>query len=179
MILPIVKAPNAVLKTKAKKVLRFDDKLQKLLIDMSETLVATTDPEGVGLAANQVGVSKRIFIIRPNKKSEIREFINPEIIKFKKDKIKNKKELKDKTTLEGCLSLEKIWAPVYRPSSVLVAYQTKDGTHHEEWFTGFHSIIIQHEMDHLNGILFTLRALEQGAPVYEEVGEEYREIKLS
>lgn len=179
MILPIVKAPNKVLMTKTRNVTKFDAKLDKLLKDMRDTLLATKDPEGVGLAANQVGVSLSVFIIRPDKNSKITEFINPAIKERGKVKIPSKKELKKSTTLEGCLSLEKIWSPIYRPQSILVEYQDRLGQKHEVWFSDFEAVIIQHELDHLDGILFTTRALEQGSKVYEEVGEDFNEIALS
>ena len=80
---PIVHIPNAILSTVAKDVKVFDKKLQKILIDMKEALVATKNPKGVGLAAPQIGLSLRIFITKPNDKADIRAFINPHILDSK------------------------------------------------------------------------------------------------
>lgn len=178
MILPVVKVPAKVLTTPVKKVTKFDAKLVKLIRDMGDTLIAAKDPEGVGLAATQVGVNLSLFITRPDKRSKIRAYINPEILQFEKSAIENQKKDDDRTTLEGCLSIDRIWAPIERPQRVLMRYQTIDEKTHEEWFEGFKAVIMQHEVDHLNGILFTSRALEQNATVYEEEGGELHEIKL-
>src|SRR3989339_1144970 len=72
MILPVVKIPNKILLQKAKKVVKFDSKFLKLIKNMSDTLIASKNPEGVGLAAPQVGISIRLFVTRPTKRSKVR-----------------------------------------------------------------------------------------------------------
>jgi len=178
MLLQIVVAPNKVLREKTKKVTSFNKKLTELIFNMTETLLATKDPEGVGLAANQVGFPVSLFITRASKKAKVKEFINPEILEFKESADNSLNDESDKFTLEGCLSLPKIWAPIKRASAVKLSYFTKDGKPHMEWFNGFMAVIIQHEIDHLNGVLFTSKALEQKATVYEEIEGDFKKIKL-
>ena len=179
-MLEILKAPNQVLSSKSKTVVKIDKSVLKLLEDMKEALASASDPIGVGLAAPQVGKSLKIFITKPNFKSQIYTFINPKIIKSLK------KEEKDETKtkkLEGCLSLPNIWGEVKRYHEIYLEYQDIDGKIHKKKFTGFIATIIQHEMDHLNGILFPKRVLEQNGTLYksekDEKGDDvFEEIKV-
>lgn len=174
----IVQIPNPVLTTPVNPVEKIDNKIKQLVYDMEETLIACVDPQGVGLAAPQVGVSLALFIIRPEEDSDTEVFINPKIIEHETSNIKldKKAEKKRNEQLEGCLSIPKIWSPVRRPDKVLVEYQDLTGERHTEWVTGFKAVIIQHEVDHLNGILFTQRAVEQNIPLFEEKKDELKKI---
>ncbi|MBP9690777.1 peptide deformylase [Candidatus Woesebacteria bacterium] len=178
MILPVVKVPNTVLTTQVKPVKKFDAKLRKLIKDMGDTLIAARDPEGVGLAAPQIGLGIALFVTRPDKRAKIRAYVNPVILKIEELAQDGKKQDKHKTTLEGCLSIDRIWSPIMRPQRVLMSYQTPDAVKHEEWFDGFKAVIMQHEVDHLNGILFTTRAMQQNSTVYEEKDGELLEIEV-
>jgi peptide deformylase len=132
---------------------------------MEESLDFATDPVGVGLAAPQIGKSLAIFIIKPTEKSKTQAFINPQIKKFEQEK---NSKLKGKTKkLEGCLSLHNIWGEVERAKVVWLEYLDETGKPHHKKFTGFIATIIQHEVDHLNGILFPKRVLEQKGILYE------------
>ena len=104
MILPIVKVPAKVLTTPVKKIDKINAKIKKLIQDMEETLEVQTDPEGVGLAATQVGVGLALFIIKPDKDAPARAFINPIIkeVEENEDSPAAGKKRKNKTTLEGC-----------------------------------------------------------------------------
>ncbi len=177
-MLKIVHAPHSVLGKKVGQVKKIDKKIRELVYDMEETLVVQTDPEGVGLAAPQVGVSLAIFIVKPTPKAQTEVFINPHILEVKKGENK-KPEAGDKkqkseeddiegVKLEGCLSVPRIWGPVDRNSEVLVDYLDLNGEKHTKWFSGLKAVIVQHETDHLHGILFTQRALEQKGKLYEE-----------
>src|SRR5690348_2376087 len=166
----IVQIPNTVLKTPALVVKAFDKKLGKHLSDMKAALVATKNPKGVGLAAPQIGLSLRIFITRPTEKAPIRVFINPTIIKQKE--IQTAKDAEEDSKMEGCLSVPKLWGKVRRAQSVTLSFQDETGAAHTESFTGFMAVIIQHETDHINGILFVERVLEQKGRLYEVVTDE-------
>lgn len=188
----IIESPNQVLLTPSKKVTSFDKKLKDILKQMEETLKATQDPIGVGLAAPQVGLSLRIFQTKPTEKSKVISYINPEIIEMSdeegvpeytnSEKVDAKKPENSKNKLlEGCLSLPNIWGNVTRKKTVTLKWQDEKGETHEEVFTDFPAIIIQHEMDHLNGILFTKHVMAQNEKLYKshknEKGEdEFEEL---
>jgi peptide deformylase len=177
-MLKIVHAPHIVLTKGVREVKKIDKKIRELVYDMEETLIAQLDPQGVGLAAPQVDVDLAIFIIKPTLKSETLVFINPKILDSKivppspasKDKSEDVK-------LEGCLSIPRIWGPVTRTSKVLLEYQDLTGEKRTEWFSGFKAVIIQHEMDHLQGVLFTQRVLEQKGKLYQEKDGELEKIE--
>lgn len=174
----IVTSPNKVLITPSKAVKVFDKKLKETLSEMEKTLKATSDPIGVGLAAPQVGIALRIFQTRPTEDSKVRNFINPEIISTSpeegipeftnSEKVEKKKPAKSKNKLlEGCLSLPNIWGNVTRKKEVTISFQNENGDKKIETFTGFPAIIVQHEMDHLNGILFTTHVMAQNEKLYK------------
>jgi peptide deformylase len=182
----IVQAPLQVLSQKAKPVTKIDSSIKQLIKDMEHTLNNATDPEGVGLAAPQVAKSLRIFIVKQTPRSPFMTFINPVIESVfdnpEQEKKKGKKE-KSGVQLEGCLSLKDIWGVVKRHHGVVVSYQDEHGENHKRTFEGFIATIIQHEVDHLNGKLFTIRVIEQGNRLYKSVenakGEtEFEELEI-
>lgn len=177
MVLPIVKVPNIILTTPTKPVKKVDGKIRKLLKDMEETLIAQTDPEGVGLAATQIGLSISLFIMKASKTAPCRSFINPQIKEIV-SKTQKDAEKKDTSSLEGCLSIDRIWSPIRRPQKVLLAYLDSEGKAQEEWFEGFDAVIVQHEVDHLNGVLFTKRAIEQNKKIFKEIDGELEPIDI-
>ena len=154
---PIVTIPNEVLTRTAKPVVNFDKKLHTLIKEMAAALRATKNPKGVGLAAPQIGVSLQVFITRPTGASPIRAFINPVIVSHTDPKVE--KEKKD-ARLEGCLSIPGIWGNVSRAPSLTIHFHDELGESRTENINGFHATIIQHETDHLHGVLFTQRVLE-------------------
>lgn len=193
----IVQAPDPVLSQIAQPVEKVDRTIKKLLSDMEETLVSQTDPEGVGLAAPQVGKSLQIFIVKQDPDAPFMTFINPVIEKTiqklekkaepkqsKKTEIAKEKAKIDKgVQLEGCLSLKDVWGVVHRPFGVVLTYQDEEGIKHKKTFEGFLATIIQHEVDHLHGILFPKRVLEQKNPLYHSVKSrkgdvEFEEIEI-
>ena len=187
-MLKIINAPNNILSQQAKPINNIDRSIRSLIKDMEQALILARDPEGVGLAAPQVEKSLQLFLIKQTPRSPTLVFINPKIEKYidaQPHEIKqNKESNKDKgARLEGCLSIDNIWGIVKRYPSVVLSYQDEKGQAHKRKFTGFIATIIQHEVDHLNGILFTRRVLEQRSPLYNhkknENGEiEYEKIKL-
>jgi peptide deformylase len=130
------------------------------------------------LAAPQVGVDLSLFIIKPKKTEPTQVFINPKILQTTPHSLQPKNQKRKKIKLEGCLSVPRIWSPIKRADSVLVEYQDLSGDWKKEWFSGFKAQIIQHEMDHLQGILFTQRALEQKQKLYQEIDDELRPIEI-
>lgn len=186
----LVTTPNEILNQVSKPVGKFDKNLSEILSAMEETLLNTSDPIGVGLAAPQVGLSLRIFQMRPDEKSQIRSFINPTILSISDEPNsyttqsgKKKKAIEEgkipppqgKRLLEGCLSIPNIWGYVQRRKEVKLSFQDKEGKSYEEVFTGFPAIIIQHEMDHLNGILFTKHVMEQKEKLFKSHKDENNE----
>jgi peptide deformylase len=174
----IITIPHPMLTKVAKPVDKIDKRVAKLVKEMEKALDAQKDPEGVGLSAPQVNLDMRIFIVKHPQDRKLHTFINPELIamEYMKKKTREDEEYYDDDNLEGCLSIPGIWAPVKRYDRVHVRYTELDGTTREEWYTGFLSVVVQHEYDHLEGILFTQRALEQGNPIYKEVNGKLREI---
>ncbi|HUD04418.1 MAG TPA: peptide deformylase [Patescibacteria group bacterium] len=164
-MLKIVTAPNSILSQKAKPVARVDKTILKLIEQMEEALDAATDPIGVGLAAPQVNKSLAIFVIKPSPKAKLQAFINPKITKIESQTVGKAKGKTKK--LEGCLSLVNIWGEVERAKAVWLDYLDIEEKPHHKKFTGFIATIIQHEVDHLTGILFPKRVLEQKGTLYE------------
>ena len=145
-VLPIIVAPAPRLKVVSEPVSVVDDGIRALLDDM---LASMYDAVGIGLAAIQVGVNKRIVVIDVvNDKGEQGNpvfLINPEIVWTSDD---------DRVHEEGCLSLPEHYAEVVRPDEVRVTYLDRDGEAQELHAAGILSTCIQHELDHLEGILF-------------------------
>ncbi len=154
-ILPILLQPHDVLAANCEPAAGADEKVLSILEDMLATLYRA---DGVGLAAPQVGIKQRLVVIdlgeeRDDGKRDysIKKptfYINPEIIWASEE---------TSTKQEGCLSLPGLWGDVVRPSLVKVAYTTRDGARVEEEMSGLAAVCIQHEIDHLDGVLFTQR----------------------
>ncbi len=190
-MLKIITVPNSILSSATKPVDKLDEKIKNLLIEMEKTLTAQKDPKGVGLAANQVGKNLSLFIIKPSEKAKIKVFINPKIIKtvgaqFIAPKHKGvmnhaptKKTRRQPVKLEGCLSIPRIWGPVKRAKKIYLEYQDlSTDSVKKGWFQGFEAIIIQHEIDHLQGVVFTQRSMEQNQPIYKEFEDELKPYEI-
>lgn len=115
-----------------------------------------------------------MFAVKP--KEDINIIINPAVISISKEP----KELIDKHTklMEGCLSLPNLYGPLKRPDAIKVDYLNEKGEKVTSLFDGFEAQIIQHEIDHLNGVLFTDRLLEQKKPLYELVNGEWERVEI-
>jgi peptide deformylase len=141
----VLVAPDPRLKVKARKVETFDAELKTLLDDMVETMYAA---KGIGLAAPQIGVSLRALVMdlaREDEDASPRKFVNPEIVWASDEEVPCE---------EGCLSVPGQYAEVTRPQRVRVRYQDESGVRHELDCDGMLAVCIQHEMDHLEGVLF-------------------------
>lgn len=175
-MLKIVQVPHKVLMSSTIPVKKIDKKIKELVYEMEETLISQIDPQGVGLAAPQVGLNLSLFIMKTSPKAQTEVCINPKILQIEQ-KIPQKDEKEENNKLEGCLSIPHIWGPLKRPSKILLQYQDLTGETLIRWFTGFKATVIQHEVDHLQGVLFTQRSLEQKAPLYEEKNGELEKMK--
>ncbi|HJX59456.1 peptide deformylase [Candidatus Woesebacteria bacterium RBG_19FT_COMBO_47_8] len=174
MIRKIVGSKDPVLRRISKPVKKVDKKVTNLIKDLSDTLSAQKDPEGVGLAACQIGINLRVFVMAKGK--EIVPVINPEIVEVSKKQ--GYASHKEHSILEGCLSLPNYYTPLKRATTVKIKYLTPEGKEKVEEFTGFTAQIVQHEIDHLNGIMFVDRLLEQKKTLYKMEGGEWVEVEL-
>ena len=137
--------PDPILRKKCEPLEKVDDDIRKLMQDMLETMY---DAPGIGLAAVQIGILKRLIVIDISKDEKKRDplfLINPVILKSSK---------KTSTYEEGCLSLPGQFAEIERPAECLLKYIDLSGKEKELKAEGLLSTYIQHEVDHLNGILF-------------------------
>lgn len=153
-LLSIVEIPDPRLRLICEPVEAVDDEVRTLVADMFETMYAA---HGIGLAASQVGVIRRVMVVdlqereteeedaKPEAKRDPRAFINPEILWVSDEK---------STYNEGCLSIPEQYAEVERPARCRVKWLDEQGKAHEEEFHGLMATCVQHEIDHLNGVLF-------------------------
>ncbi len=137
--------PEPVLRKTAEPVERIDDELKRLVDDMFETMY---EAPGIGLAGPQIGVSRRLLVMDPARDENAPEplvMINPEVLE-------RSTELRSHD--EGCLSIPEFTAEISRPAIVRVSYLDMEGNPQEGEFEDIWSTLVQHEIDHLNGVLF-------------------------
>ncbi len=158
----IITVPHPTLRRKARPVTRFDNELQTLIDDMVETMRAAP---GVGLAAPQVDVSLRVIVVEygddENAPPRLYVMVNPEITRFSGE---------TEIGTEGCLSIPGLLGDVERPTSITVKGQNRHGQPVKLKLSGWVARIFQHEIDHLDGVLFTDKALEVFKPT--EISEQ-------
>lgn len=153
-IRPIVTVPHPVLRRKARPVKDFGPELQQLIDDMIETMRAAP---GVGLAAPQVNVPLRVIVVEFGDEEDesvpprLWAVVNPEIVRQSRE---------TEIGTEGCLSIPKILGDVERPVAITVRGQNRHGQPVKYKLRGWVARIFQHEIDHLNGVLFTDRAVK-------------------
>ena len=152
MILPIYTFGQSVLRQEAEDIDKDYPELEQLIRDMYETLDRS---EGIGLAAPQIGLPIRLVVINldvisedmPQYKGFVKTFINPYIEEYD--------ETQTDSLEEGCLSLPGIHEKVKRPTRIRVTYQDEKFQEHDEWVDGYLARVLQHEIDHLDGVVFT------------------------
>ena len=159
-VLPICTLPDPVLKQKAKRVRTIDSSIKKLIADMLETLHAA--PGRAGLAAPQIGVSLRVAVISISEEDDI-VIINPEIVKKSGERLVN----------EGCLSVPGYFGEISRSESVTVKGLDQDGKKIRIKGEGLLAQALEHEIDHLNGVIYIdhLESLDKLNKVEEELTE--------
>ncbi|MCQ2914514.1 MAG: peptide deformylase [Alphaproteobacteria bacterium] len=144
-ILPILVVPNPILKKKCTEIKDINDEIRKNLDDMLETMY---DAPGIGLAGPQVGITKRMVVIDVSKDDEAKhplKMINPKIVNESEDGVEYE---------EGCLSVPGQYATVERSAEVDVEYLDENGKEQKLHADGLLAICIQHELDHLDGVVF-------------------------
>jgi peptide deformylase len=176
MVRKIIPTTDQRLRIKSKPVKVFDKKITSLAKDLEDTLKIQKDPEGVGLSACQIGKNLRIFAMVDNGK--IRIIANPKIISISKAPGKKKAKKKAHSVMEGCLSVPNYYGPLTRSQKLTLSFQDINGKEKKEIFEGFSAQIIQHEVDHLNGVLFVDHLLAQNKPLYEFTKEGWEEVDL-
>jgi peptide deformylase len=142
---PILTIPDPLLRKKAKSIERVDAELRRLIDDMLATMY---DAPGIGLAAPQIGISRRLIVMDPAKDEAPKTpviMVNPEIVK-RSDELRVHEE--------GCLSIPDFTAEIERPAKTRVSYIDREGEKREMELEGIWSTLVQHEIDHLNGVLF-------------------------
>lgn len=184
----VVKAPDSRLRIKTKPIKKINQALKNTLKEMIKLTKTFKDPEGVGLAATQIGLQESFFVARlaedeskrarlhdsakiPPAKPDQRQdrwrsydkefvaIINPKILSYSK---------RTKPYFEGCLSVPTIWGQVRRHTSIKVSYEDIKGHQIKRTLKGIPAWIFQHEVDHLQGILFTERVLQQKGKFYKQ-----------
>lgn len=143
-ILTIYKYPEPVLRQKTKTITAFDQELVQLVEDMAETMY---DAPGIGLAAPQIGKSLRLVVVDISEKEDEQEYmtlVNPEIVEKEGSQIDE----------EGCLSVAELTSKVKRFKKIKVTYQDIEGNPQELETEDRFAVVLQHEIDHLNGVLF-------------------------
>ncbi len=152
-LLEILTWPDERLRRTAEPVTEWSPELTDFIVDMFDTMYAE---QGIGLAATQVGIAKRIIVVDCGaEEPEPQVFVNPQIVH----------ESGETTFAEGCLSIPGLRAEIDRAQRITVRYQTQEGTKTELAADGLLAICIQHEIDHLNGLLYFdhLQAFERKA----------------
>lgn len=196
MIQKISTTPNPILRNISQPIKEIDQKTRHIIRDVEETLTGGDHPRGVGLSAVQIGKPIRMFCIYlpqsgdpDDEKSKLilSTFLNPEIIKVSKDKTLYKLSngshqppatSPQKPVLEGCLSIPGIWGPVWRQEWITLKWQMVNGKWQMVKFAEFPARVIQHELDHLNGILFTDHSLRDKLPIYESRNDKLVEVEI-
>src|SRR3990172_6596394 len=157
----VVKAPDQRLRVQTKHVKKINPALLRTLKDMIKLTKTFQDPEGVGLASTQVGLDDSFFVAKNDKK--FISVINPKILSNSK---------RTKKYFEGCLSVPNMWGEVKRATNIKVSYTNGEGKTITSSLEGIPAWIFQHEIDHLNGILFSDRVLEQQGKFYKYTGKD-------
>lgn len=143
MVKNIVALPDPKIRNTSFETTNFGPELKKLVLDLIETSEIQKDPPALGMAAPQINVFKRAFVAKVRNK--FKPFINPKIIK---------KSQKETALMEGCFSVTGLYGQVMRPSEIDVEFQDVQGRKVITKLKGLPAKIFQHELDHLNGILF-------------------------
>lgn len=183
-----ITVPNPILRKKSKPINKINKGILDLIKELKKSLIKAQDPPGVGLSAVQIDQLKRIFVARKDIKSEPKAFINPEITWRSKELTNGVPSYSNgdptqENKVEGCLSVPGYYGLVKRAKKIKLKYYTLDAMHYTleektQVFSNFLATVIQHELDHLNGVLFIDRVLKQGNKLYKMEDNELVEAVL-
>lgn len=173
MVKNIVALPEPRIRNTSSEITSFGPELKKLVLDLIETSEIQKDPPALGMAAPQIDVFKRAFVARVRNK--FKPFINPKIIKGSE---------KETALMEGCFSVIGLYGQVMRPNEIEVEFQDVHGRKVSAKLKGLPAKIFQHELDHLNGILFIDHVNAQNGKMFKSKKnkkgeEEFIEVKVS
>ncbi len=180
----IITVPDPILRKISAPIEKLNKKVNSIIDDVESTLHKGNNPRGVGLSAVQIGKPIRVFsTLLPtsgnpddDQESVISTYVNPEITNASKKLTLGPS--KRRPYLEGCLSIPKIWGPIWRHAWIKFKWQDKQLNWKEKKFLDFEARVLQHELDHLNGILFTDHSIKHNLPLYEERNNKLHEIEL-
>ena len=181
----IITVPHKTLRQKAKPIVKFDKRTQKIIARLEKTLFDTkkSSTVGVGLAAPQIDQSLSVFCtMLPDRfdQTHLRTFINPVMVDHSTELIMGETPRQKKPREEGCLSIPGLWGPVPRWTWVKYQFQAwanGELINQEEVFKNFSARVMQHEFDHLHGILFTDYSLQLDLPVFKMTKDgDYEEV---
>jgi peptide deformylase len=147
---PIIFFPESVLRKPCRPVTHFDPALKKMLIDLEETM--RKQPHGIGIAAPQIGIPVQAALVDVSARvpgAGLLRIINPQILELRHER----------ASREGCMSLPDYTANIKRYDWILLSWQDETGTVHQREFAGIEAVCIQHEVDHLHGMLFIDRVI--------------------
>lgn len=156
MIREFVVLPDRRIRQLSSEIISFDKHLRQIIEDLISTALAQKDPVALGLAAPQIGITKRVFAARVRNK--FKPFVNPKIIKSSKTQT---------SLMEGCFSVTGIYGSVIRPAEIDITAFDAFGKMFTKHYKGLSAKIIQHEFDHLNGILFIDYVKKQNGKLFK------------
>ena len=157
----IITIPSPILRQKSQEISKFSSEVLKVCEDLKTLLQQQEDPEGLGLSAPQIGLLRRIIVVKTGK--TIRSFINPRIDRVSKEKT---------TTIEGCLSVPLYYGEVTRPKEIDIFFQDEGGKKIRRHYKSLTATVTQHEIDHLNGVLFIDHVHQQNGKLYKVIGKD-------
>ncbi len=155
---------DPVLRKPAEKVKHFDEELRRLVAKMFKAMYEGGETGGVGLAAPQIGVSKAVLVYDIGRSGTM---VNPRIIAHSEE---------TEVGEEGCLSVPGVYGPVERYQWIVVEYRDINGKYKKEKFSGFDARVIQHEIDHLNGILFVDKVVDWSSVDIKPFAFKYKSV---
>jgi peptide deformylase len=161
-MLPIISVPHPTLRAKSVPIERLTPDVLEKIKDLGLTMKHAHDPEGVGLSFPQIGYNLRGFVTYLEKK--LKYYLNPVILDMSEEKTLG--GTTDRPTLEGCLSIPWLYGPVWRAKRIKVKAMDEHGQEFTKILTSFPARLALHEIDHLDGVLFTDYTLKDNLPLY-------------